>query len=295
MNVRFVRSFVATADLGSFAKAADALLSTQATVASRIAKLEEELGVVLFHREGSHLRLTDEGANTLVAARKLLDAAGELVSAASSGPRADGVLRIAWTDYISFMLTPSFLGSMAASHPTLSFELLTGSSVDVIDLLQEGRIDLGILVGAEPKPHIHCRHLMDLKMRWIAAPELLEGSVDSGLDAMSDRPVISYPRGTLPAQDIERQLQKAGIRPARLLWLDNVAAVIGSTIAGQGISLLPPHLVRGEIADGRLVVMEAPPAVPKLVFHAHYRVGLNETICHYVCDEIIRLIGETGA
>ena len=166
MNLRFVSSFVATADLGSFSKAAESLFSTQATIASRVARLEEELGVPLFFREGSTLTLTEHGHSALPLARKLLESANEFVAAAGGAGDAEGVVRIAWTDYVSFLLQPAFLAAASTRYPRLSFEFFTHSSMDVLDRLDEGRVDIGVLVGVEAKPNLASRHLFDLPLNF---------------------------------------------------------------------------------------------------------------------------------
>jgi len=288
MNLRFVSSFIATADLGSFAKAADALFSTQATIASRVARLEEELGVPLFLRDGSTLVLTEHGHAALPLARKLIESSDEMIRAAGGSDSAQGVFRLAWTDYASFLLQPGFLIAASDQFPRLNFEIFTHSSMDVLDRLQEGRTDIGILVGAEAKPNLVSRHLFDLPLRWICKTGLIDGDGARDVSVFRDHTLLAYPVGTLPAQAVDTQLQKAGVIPARTYCLDTLHAVLSAVRSGLGIALIPPPIVQGELTDGRLVLLDVPVPLEALQFHAQYRrnarAGVSDTICDIIRD-----------
>src|SRR5215207_4775513 len=95
MNLRFLRTFVAIADSGGFARAANRLNLTQSAASRQIHALEIELGVRLFDRIGRSTKLTSEGEDLLVRSRRLLseaEALGERARALTSGQT--GVLRI---------------------------------------------------------------------------------------------------------------------------------------------------------------------------------------------------------
>ena len=73
MNLRFVEAFYWVASLKSISRAADKLFLTQSAMSSRIATLEEELGVLLLDRRDKQFKLTAAGARFLVYAQKLLE------------------------------------------------------------------------------------------------------------------------------------------------------------------------------------------------------------------------------
>lgn len=293
MNLRFVSSFVATADLGSFSKAAESLFSTQATIASRVARLEEELGVPLFFRDGSTLTLTDHGHSALPLARKLLESAGEFIQAAGSTDNAEGVFRIAWTDYVSFLLQPDFLLAASNRYPRLSWEFFTHSSMDVLDRLHDGRVDIGILVGAEAKPNLISRHLFDLPLRWICKAGTVAPDRLDTLAALGDVPLLAYPVGTLPSQAVDSQLEAAGIKAPKTYWVDSLHAVLAAVREGMGIALIPPRLVRQDIDLGRLQILEIPVPIGALPFHAQFRQNARAGICNTLCDTMSELASQT--
>ena len=73
MNLKFLETFVWVARLKSFRLTADKLFTTQASISSRIAVLEGELGVKLFLRDSRGVKLTPEGLKVLDYAERMLD------------------------------------------------------------------------------------------------------------------------------------------------------------------------------------------------------------------------------
>ena len=73
MNLKFLETFVWVARLKSFRLTAEKLFSTQASISSRIAVLEDELGVKLFVRDSRGVTLTPEGDKVLAYAERMMD------------------------------------------------------------------------------------------------------------------------------------------------------------------------------------------------------------------------------
>ena len=73
MNLRFVEAFYWVASLKSVTRAAEKLFLTQSAMSSRIAALEDELGVLLLDRRDKHFRLTVAGTRFLTYAKRMLE------------------------------------------------------------------------------------------------------------------------------------------------------------------------------------------------------------------------------
>ena len=88
MDLGAVRTFVAVADAGRFAEAADDLSITQQAVSKRVAALERELGVRLFTRTARGAQLTTDGQAFLPHARELVAAEQRAAASVRPGQRA---------------------------------------------------------------------------------------------------------------------------------------------------------------------------------------------------------------
>jgi DNA-binding MarR family transcriptional regulator len=82
MNLRHLRTFVAIADNGGFARAAARLNLTQSAASRQILALETELDVRLFDRIGRRVHLTLEGEDLLARSRRLLSDAASITERA---------------------------------------------------------------------------------------------------------------------------------------------------------------------------------------------------------------------
>jgi len=96
MNLRSLRTFVATADSGGLGRASERLNLSQPAASRQIDSLEAEFGVQLFHRVGRRLQLTTEGEDLLRQSRRLLVDADSLMERAHALKGGQtGTLRVA--------------------------------------------------------------------------------------------------------------------------------------------------------------------------------------------------------
>src|SRR4029450_4032557 len=129
MNLRSLRTFVATADSGGLGRASERLHLSQPAASRQTSTLEAESGVPLFQRVGRRLQLTSEGEDLLRQSRRLLadaDLLAERARALKGGPA--GTLRGAATpQHISSVLAP-FLPRYRDRHPGIDVQLIEGSA-----------------------------------------------------------------------------------------------------------------------------------------------------------------------
>ena len=98
MDMKNINTFIYTAELGSFTKAAELLGYSQSTVSFQIRQLEEELGTVLFERINRTVALTDRGKEILRYAHRMKQLAGEMQEMVQPKQEVRGHLRIALSD-----------------------------------------------------------------------------------------------------------------------------------------------------------------------------------------------------
>ena len=136
--------FVAVAEEQSFRAAAARLGLSVAAVSKAVQKLEARLGATLLARTSRQVALTAEGALYLARCRAALDelqAGRELVAEATKV--AQGPLRISLSPIVARPVATR-LGSLAARHPRLAFELVV---TDRLTRLAEEGIDVAVRIG----------------------------------------------------------------------------------------------------------------------------------------------------
>lgn len=146
-------AFVETVSCGSFSAAARRLRKSQSTISTAIAHLEADLGVSLFDRSSRQPVLTEEGKKVLGYVQAILSASERLDEVALS---LAGETEARLTFVLSDTLHPDVLEELMVQFdrqfPHTEFECLIGEDVDVIDLLQKERAQVGLIEARDHYP-----------------------------------------------------------------------------------------------------------------------------------------------
>jgi DNA-binding transcriptional LysR family regulator len=146
LNLRHLTSFVAVAEHLHFTRAADQLGVAQPALSQQIRKLERELGVELFIRESRKVELSEFGKALLPRARRLLNQAAiarkEILE--MSGLQR-GHLRVGASGTIAAFLLPELLAQYRRRYPNIVLEMVQRRSEPVLDLVEAGELDIGLI------------------------------------------------------------------------------------------------------------------------------------------------------
>lgn len=262
---------------GSFAAAAEALHRVPSALTHAIRKLEDDLALTLFVREGRRAVLTPAGKTLLDEGRHLLRAAGELecrVKRIATG--WENELRIALdavVDACDFLpLINDFYRETAGDGGTrirLSYEILGGSW----DALLTNRADLVVaaLGDAPPGGGLRVQPFGEVEFVFAVAPSHPLAAAREPLSARD----ISEHRAIVVA-DTSRQLvaREAGlITGQEILVVPDIWSKIAAHVSGLGVGYLMRRYAEREVAAGRLVIKRVAEPRPRLPAHVASRSG----------------------
>ena len=245
-----LRTFDAAARHLSFRKAAEELSVTPSAISHHIAKLEDSLGTVLFHRQNRGLSLTDAGATYHARLRGAFDAIRE----ATTNIQAHAIAEILTLCIPPTLLTTWLIPRLSQFQniaPEIELRLI--DSLRVVDFSSEA-IDAGIWYGYGDWPDVHIEHLFDEEMCAVCHPGILgKGKQLSGLKDVLQYPLI-YTEKRLTNWNI--LFQKQGITSSsqciNLHFLHSIQAV-EAACNGLGIALVNRTNVRDLLDSGKLV------------------------------------------
>jgi len=148
MTLTQLEVFSQVAELRGFTSAALRLGISQSAVSHALKGLEQELGVELLRRHQGQVELTDIGAQLLQRARAMLGLADTLrQEAADSRGMKRGTLRIgSFGPTSSTKLLPALLARYRLAHPGIQVQVDEGPDRQVLQWLEERRIDVGFVV-----------------------------------------------------------------------------------------------------------------------------------------------------
>jgi len=170
-RLRCMQAFVAVAEAGSFAGAAERLQVSAVMVGKYVQQLESHLGTVLLQRNTRRQRLTDAGAVYLDGCRQVLDQVLQAeADVAGLQVQPKGLLRVsAPVSWGTAMLAP-VLPALLRAQPLLDIELDLGNRR--VDLIEDG-FDAAIRVGPLPSHELVARPLQPYAMSLCASPAYL--------------------------------------------------------------------------------------------------------------------------
>ena len=251
MDLRRLEIFVKVAELGSFSRAGEALFLTQPTISEHIRALEDELGVQLLDRLGRGTAPTRAGRLLLGYAKRMLTLGREARQAIDQFQgRMTGELVIGGSTIPGEYVLPALVGQFKRKYPEISICLLIGSSQQVSDWVEDGRVEVG-MIGAPPTSRgLESAALMADELvvvvpsdhAWARRP-----SID--LPALMEEPFLVRERGSGSREAFERALAEHGLELAAFRVVGEMGstqAIKQAVRAGVGVSLISRRAVRDE-------------------------------------------------
>ncbi len=259
--------FMQVAEARSFVAAGRVLGLSASAVGKSVARLEEKLGVRLFHRSTRSVALTAEGALLLERSRRILaelEAAEHELSQASTAPR--GRLRVS-LPVVSSLLLP-VLAEFMRIHPSIALDL--DFSDRLVDVIEEG-FDAVVRTGDPQDSRLSARRLGAFRSLLVASPGYLaqHGTPQVPGDLLQHRCLhYRFPHnGKLETWALRRPPEAAELQLPISMICNNIETRVHFALQGLGIAYLPDFSVRTHLADGRLLTVLPDEVERSGVFH----------------------------
>jgi len=249
MELRELRSFSTAAKLRSISKAAEQLGIGQPTVTMHVKKLEEEMGGPLFDRVKRPIQLTLTGAKLAELATPLLDGIDSLV-ARTYEAESEGPVRVGSTyDMVPHTLL-AVVKAFIALYPHVHLEIRSETAREVLRMVEDGEVDLGIVPGLERRAGLDFQGLFVYE-RVLITPlgnPLLQSPLRS-LDQIAEWPLILRRRGTHTRTMLEEEFRRRGLSYEIIVELDSMDMIKRYVALGLGISVGPELAIDPEDRD----------------------------------------------
>jgi LysR family hydrogen peroxide-inducible transcriptional activator len=257
LKLKDLRYLVSVADCRHFGRAAERCFVSQPTLSAQLKKLEEYLDVQLIERQPNNVSLTEAGEQIVSRARGILEASEELVTLARShrDPLA-GRLRLALLPTIGPYLLPRVSRAFRKSLPRLELQLYEYQTAQMLEKLQNGELDVGILALPVDLEGLQARELY-VEPFIVALPDQHQLARRESLhtDDLKDETLLLLEDGhCLRDQALEvcsrvRVREKQDFRATSLETLRQMVAT------GAGVTLLPEMASRGAYGNAKGVVI----------------------------------------
>jgi LysR family hydrogen peroxide-inducible transcriptional activator len=291
---------VAVDDHRHFGKAAEACLVSQPALSAQIQELERRLGVTLLERSNRKVLPTSRGATVIDRARGVLRDMDELVAAARFDPeQLQGRLALGVIPTVAPYLLPGLLPVLTAAHADVELHLHELKTVEILRLLREGGLDLGLLALPVAGDDLAQVSLGEDPFV-LAMPEshpLAQTSPSTALpvSVLADYPVILLEEGHCLRDQALSVCRLVGTNAVEM-QATGMPTLCQMVATGRGVTLLPESAVALEARPGtglttRRFVDPAPSRTIGLVWR---RTSPNDGLYRQLAERLAPTFASSG-
>ena len=263
-NLSSYRIFYTVANTGNISKAAKELYISQPAISKSIQKLEESVGCKLFSRSSRGVVLTDEGKllyehvseafETLTMGEEKLKRSIEL---------GVGHLKIGVSSTLCKYLLLPYLKEFIRQNPHISISISCQSTNDTLKLLEDNKIDIGLIGKPENLKNIHFDFLEEIEDIFVAAKDYLRNLKERGIQKdhiLQSSTLMLLDKNNMTRQYIDDYLQENQIIIKDSIDISDMDLLIDFARIGVGVACVIKNFVREDLENGTL--MEIPLGFP---------------------------------
>lgn len=286
LNYNHLRYFWAVAHDGNLTRTAERMAVSQSALSTQIRKLEERLGHALFEREGRRLVLTEAGRIALDHADAIFATGDELLDVLRETGRARQAVRIGALATLSRNFQIGFVQPLL-HRADVELVLRSGSAAELMQALAGLQLDV-VLANRPPArdaitPYL-AHKIAEQRVSLIGRP--LPG--DTSLAALlTTQPLVLPTLESSVRAAFDALAASLNVRPQIAAEVDDMAMMRLLARDGVGLAVLPPIVVRDELATGSLVELAQLPQVTE----SFYAVTLDRRFPNPLVAALLRAAG----
>lgn len=251
------RIFYTVAKTGNISKAAKELYISQPAISKSIQKLEESMNCELFRRSSRGVSLTEEGellySHVKVAFETLALGEDRLRNSIELGV---GHLKIGVSSTLcKYMLLP-YLKEFIKLYPHINISITCQSTNDTLKLLEENKIDVGLIGKPESLKNIDFYYLAEIKDIFVATKDYLRNLKARGVKEdciLQSSTIMLLDKNNMTRQYIDDYLQENHIVVQDSIDISSMDLLIEFAKISVGVACVIREFVKKELADGSLI------------------------------------------
>jgi LysR family transcriptional regulator, hydrogen peroxide-inducible genes activator len=294
IKLKDLRYLVAVADTRHFGRAAEKCFVSQPTLSAQLKKLEDYLGVQLIERQPKNVTLTEAGEQIVARARRMLEASEEVVTLARAhrDPLA-GRLRVALLPTIGPYLLPRVSQPIRKALPRLELRLYEYQTAQMLEKLETGEIDVGILALPVDTEGLETRELYTEPFTLAVPDQHRLAKRDSiRVDDLDGETLLLLEDGHCLRDQALEVCSRVGTQEKQDFRATSLETLRQMVATGAGITLLPELAGRGAYGNARGVVIR-PFARPAPVRHVG-AVWRKTSARRAAIDAVCKIVAENA-
>ena len=233
-----LQCFIASAETGSFTKAAARVGRTQSAVSQQVAKLENLLGKILFKRS-KNLELTSDGEIFLNYANQIFSLHNEAVDYFKE-PELKGEVRFGIPYDFASVFLYQVLSEFISIHPNISLHIECDLTMNLYENFNKKKLDLVLLKMPRPQDVDFSTELSSEKLCWVGNQKIIKNAKALPL-VLSPKPCV-YRKAAIEA------LNEKEIKWRIAFSSHSYSGIIAAVKAGLGLTILPHKMIPKDLS-----------------------------------------------
>ncbi|CUH68232.1 Morphology and auto-aggregation control protein [Thalassovita gelatinovora] len=260
MNLRQLKYFIATAELGQVSRASSELSISQSSITSAIRELEQDMGVTLFTRTAQGMDLTQTGRKLLGAARDVMEKVEIARDIGQGHSDVAGTINVAATYTVCGYFLPFHLDRLAHRFPNLTINISELNRESIEEGLISNRFDIAVILTSNTSnPELTTQTLLRSHRRlWVPQNHELANREQASFEDVAEQDYIMLTVDEA-ANTSMKYWGPTGLTPKIRMRTSSTEAVRSMVANGLGVTILSDMVYRPWSLEGRrigTVVME---------------------------------------
>lgn len=235
MEFKDLQVFQMVAKKGTMTGAAKELNYVQSNVTSRIQKLEAELNTPLFNRHNRGMILTPEGKKLLLYSEKILSLANEAEKIIRNSKEPSGKLEIGSVETV--IKLPIILSAYNKKYKHVDLSLVTGVTNQLQEEVLNYRLDGAFVTEAGHHPDLVHHSVFQEEL------VLISDLTPTSFEQLKSKPFLCFSKGCGYRAKLEEWFKDEKIKPKKIMEFGTLETILGSVVAGLGITFVPKSSV----------------------------------------------------
>lgn len=243
MDIKQLRYFLAIAEEEQITGASKKLNMAQPPLSQQLKNLEDELGVKLVERGSRKIKLTDAGKVLRNRAEQIIELTETTFKEVKDFTKGlQGTLSIGTVSSSGATLVPQRIVNFNKRYPSINFEIWEGNTYKILEILNSGVIEIGIVRTPFNMENLECICLEPEPMVAVSSKKIDWGIKEPYicLEDLIDKPLIIYRRFE---KIILEACQNKGFEPKVLCKNDDARTTLLWADAGLGVAIVPKTAV----------------------------------------------------
>ncbi|MFT6113154.1 MAG: LysR family positive regulator for ilvC [Oleispira sp.] len=261
MEYKDLEVFVQLAEYQNLSVVSQLVHCSPSTLSRRLKRMEESVGSNLFNREGTRLRLTEEGELFRQHAKQVLELWHQLkLSVQRQASELQGELSIYCSVTASYSFLSELLSRFRAHHPLVDIRLKTGDAAESISHVQSGDVD--IVIAARPDhlaANLTFKTITPAPLLFIApvsnqaVPELLEEDIH-----WNKVPLVLSETG-LARTRVDRWFKQKRLKQNIYAQVSGHEAIVSMVSLGCGVGVVPDLVLKNSPLMNKVRILDVQP------------------------------------